>query len=139
MSRKGNGKFILGTLIGIGAGLLFAPRRGADTRKELKKKLNELLEKAKEIDIDEVTKEVEGKIAKIRAELNELDKEQAIDLAREKALKLRDDAEDLVNLAIEKGTPVLKETALDVKKKTVKVAKQIIEKLEEDDKKKKED
>ena len=38
MSKKGLRKFILGAGIGAGLGILFAPKKGSDTRKELKKK-----------------------------------------------------------------------------------------------------
>ena len=44
---KGKGKFILGALAGIAAGILLAPKSGEKTREELKVKLNDLLKKAK--------------------------------------------------------------------------------------------
>ena len=37
MSRRGGlGKFLAGAAIGVGLGILFAPKSGAETRKELK-------------------------------------------------------------------------------------------------------
>ena len=54
MSKKcekrasGLGKFALGALIGAGLGILFAPEKGSVTRRQLKEKLDELLNKAKE-------------------------------------------------------------------------------------------
>ena len=39
MSKKfGIGKFIAGAAVGAGLGILFAPKKGEDTRKVLKKK-----------------------------------------------------------------------------------------------------
>ena len=59
MSKKGGiGKFILGAGIGAGIALLFAPQEGSKTRKELKIKIDELLEKAKQIDVDDVKADV---------------------------------------------------------------------------------
>ena len=46
MSRKsGFGKFLGGIALGAGLGLLFAPDKGENTRKELSKKLDELIKK----------------------------------------------------------------------------------------------
>ena len=55
MSKKGWGKFVIGAGIGAGLGLLFAPKTGKETRKELKEKIDELMAKAKELDINEVS------------------------------------------------------------------------------------
>ena len=62
--KKGNGlgKFALGALIGAGLGILFAPEKGSVTRSQLKEKLDELLKKAKEIDLDDVRMQLEDKI-----------------------------------------------------------------------------
>ena len=51
--KKGFGKFLAGVGIGAGLGILFAPKKGSETRRELKQKLNEMLEKAKNVDIEE--------------------------------------------------------------------------------------
>ena len=52
--KKGFGKFLAGVGIGAGLGILFAHKKGSETRRELKQKLNEMLEKAKNVDIEEV-------------------------------------------------------------------------------------
>ena len=54
--EKGNGlgKFIAGAAIGVGVGVLLAPKSGKETRKDLKDKFDELVEKVKEINVDEV-------------------------------------------------------------------------------------
>ena len=58
---KGIGKFVAGAAIGAGLGVLFAPKKGSETRRELKLKLDELVQKAKEVDLDEVKEKVERK------------------------------------------------------------------------------
>ena len=55
-------------------------------------------------------------------------------MLRKKAKCLQDKCEELVNYAIDKGSPVLEEAAEEVRVQTVKVIKNILEKLEKEDK-----
>ena len=44
MSKKsGMGKFVVGAALGAGLGVLFAPKKGSETRRELKEKLDEFI------------------------------------------------------------------------------------------------
>ncbi len=76
--KKGLGKLFAGLAIGAGLGVLFAPKAGEETRKELKQKVDELISKAKELDKDEVKETIESKIALIQNELADLDKEKVL-------------------------------------------------------------
>lgn len=129
--KKGTGKFIVGALAGLGLGILFAPKKGSDTRADLKAKFDELLAKAKEIDTEEVKEQIEIKIEEIKAELEDLDKEKALEIAKKKAKQIKDKTEELVDYAIEKGTPVLEKAATSVKEKAILVTKEVLKKLEE--------
>lgn len=130
--KKGLGKFLLGASIGAGLGILFAPKKGSETRKELKKKMDELIEKARGIDIEEVKENIEVKIAEIKSELAELDKEKVLKIAKKKAKQIQDMAEELVNYAVEKGTPILEKTADSVREKAILVTKEVLNKLEKE-------
>ncbi len=137
MSKKsGIGKFIAGAAIGAGLGILFAPKKGSETRKELKQKLDELLEQAKNIDLAEVKKEFNRKVEDIKMDLVDLDKEKALEIAKEKGIQLKTKAEELVELAKEKGTPILKKTASEILDKVVKVSKETQKKLTDKEEKK---
>lgn len=130
MSRKsGLGKFIAGAAIGAGLGILFAPRSGKDTRKALKVKLDELTEQIKKIDVAEVKKEFSRKIEDIKMDLVDLDREKAIEIATEKAAVIKEKAQDLVELAKAKGTPILKKTANEVLENVIKISKDTQKKL----------
>ena len=137
MSKRGYGKFVIGGLIGAGLGLLFAPKTGAETRKELKKKLDDLVAKAKEIDVQEVKEEFDRKVEEIKEELADMDKEKAIELAKKKGNEAKKKAQELVELAKEKGTPALKKSAEAVLENVIKVSKDALKKLEADEKKSK--
>lgn len=134
MSKKGWGKFALGAGIGAGLGLLFAPKAGSETRKELKVKIDDLVAKAKELDMDDVSEQVEKKISEIKKDLKDLDKEKVLNFAKEKGEVIKEKATELVSFAKEKGTPVLKDAALEVKEKAISVAKEVIARLEENEK-----
>lgn len=135
--KSGAGKFLLGGLVGVGLGVLFAPKAGSETRRDLKNKMDELLKKVKEIDVIEVKEQLQNKVEEIREELAELDKEKVLKIAKEKGTVLKAKCEELVSLAVEKGTPVLEKAANEVRSKTIEAIKEVLERLEESDKKSK--
>ena len=62
MKKTGWGKFFVGAGLGAGLGILFAPKKGSETRAELKEKADELLKKAKEVKMEDVQEIIEEKI-----------------------------------------------------------------------------
>ena len=133
---SGIGKFVLGAAIGAGLGILFAPKKGSETRAELKTKIDDLVEQAKQIDVEEVKAEFLNKVDDLKDELADLDREKALDLAKRKAADLKIKSQELVDLAIDKGTPILRDAAEEVRLKAVDVTKDVLKKLEGKDSKK---
>ncbi len=134
--KKGFGKFIAGALIGTGIGLLFAPNKGSETREALKKKFDELASQIKSMDSEEIKNDFSRRIQEIKTELAELDKETVMDFARDKGTMLKERAQELVDLAKEKGTPAIKKSAEAVLDSVVKVSKDVLGKLSEKSSKK---
>ena len=136
MSKKNNGfkKFLLGASIGAGLGMLFSKRSGKENRELLKQKVDDLVCKVKSIDSKEVRDNIKDKVDDLMLELSDLDKEKALAIAKKKAEQIKNKAEDLVEYVIEKGTPVLEKTANVVREKAIVVTKEILNKLEKEEK-----
>ena len=101
------------------------PAIGTDIRQE-----SELINKAKEIDFEDVRQTIELKLDELRNEIKDLDKEKVLKTAKQKGEDIKKKASELVDFAKEKGTPVLHDAAQEVKEKALSVAKEVIEKLE---------
>jgi len=134
--KSGLGKFLLGAGIGVGLGVLFAPKSGKETRQDLKEKMDDLIEKARNIDIDDVKATIEKKVNDIKEDLKNLDKETVAETIKSQAKKIMKKADDLVEYAIKKGTPVIENAAREVKASTVKTLESITAKLKEEEPKK---
>ena len=134
MSKKGLGKFVAGAAVGAGLGILFAPKKGTEIRKELKEKIDDLLDKIKSLDKEDIQKEFEQKINEIKKELEDLDKEKVLKIAKKKGEDIKEQAQKLVDLAVEKGTPVLEKAANEVREKAIDVTKSVLDKLEKEGK-----
>ena len=139
MSKKKAG-LLTGLVLGAGLGLLFAPKKGSELREDLANKCTELWNKAKTIDYDDVRKDIEKRLKKLQKDLKDLDKEKVLKIAKKKGEEIKFQAEELYELAKEKGTPVLEKIASDIRTKTIEVLNDTVEKLEnteKDSKKKK--
>ena len=111
--------------------LLFAPKKGSELRNDIKNKISEFMKNVDDMTVSEIKDEFTTKIDEIKTGLNELDKETVLKAAKKKGNELKDKANELVELAKEKGTPVLEGIADDLKEKTISACQNVIDKLEE--------
>ena len=127
---KNIGKILAGIGVGIGIGMLIAPDKGSETRKKLKNKLNEMYESLKNIDADDIKKSIEKQIKDIKRELEDLDKEKVLKIAKDKGRAIVKKSEELYKLAVKKGTPILEKAADDIRLTAIDVLNSITDKLE---------
>lgn len=132
--HSGFGKFLAGAALGAGLGILFAPKKGSETREDLKKAIDDMILKIKDIDVEEVKVEFEEKLYEIKEELEDLDKEKVLKIAKKKAKQIQDAMEELVEYTVEKGTPVLEKTANSIREKAITTTKEVLTRLESEGK-----
>ena len=130
--NSGLGKFLAGAAVGAGLGVLFAPKSGKETRADIKKKIDEIIEQAKQLKVEDVKEMIVKKVNELQEQLKDLDKEKVLKVAKQKAKKIQKKAEELYKLAVEKGTPVLEKTTRELKEATAEALKKIVAKLEEE-------
>ena len=105
MSKKGLGKIALGATVGAGLALLFAPKKGSDLRRDIKKKIDDIIKDVDQMKVEDIKKEFKDKVEEVTNGIEDLNKE--------------------------KGTPVLEGMANDLREKVISAAQEVIDKLEE--------
>ena len=128
--KRGIGKFLIGLGIGAGLGMLFAPKSGEDLRKDLKNKFDEFVKEVKNLDLNEAKDDFLVKVDTLKKQIEDLDKEKVASIAREKCNVIKEKANELIELAKEKGTPVLEGVANDIRNRAISVTKEVLKRLE---------
>ena len=131
MGKNGLGKVLAGAAVGVGIGMLLAPKSGEETRKDLKKGAKNLANKVKDIDLNEVKDDLVDQFEKLKKDLSNMDKEKEKKIAKKKINELNDKAQDLMEMAKEKSAPVVEKTAKDLKKKLADLLADMHDKLED--------
>jgi len=134
-SRGGFGKFLFGCALGAGVALLITPNTGKENRKILKKKIEDLYDYLSNLDYKEVGENIMARLDDLKKDLEAMDKETALRIAREQRDKIVKKANELYEYSKEKATPHIEKMTRDIKDKTLVVAKDVVKKLEDSEKK----
>ncbi len=130
MSKNGGGNFLLGALIGVGIGMLLAPKSGKELRKDLKIKIDELVAKIKEMDLFDEDGKFSRKLTDIEESITMLSKETILKVAKDKATIIEKDLNDLIEELKESEKEEILSLAQEIKVKANKVIKTTIKKIE---------
>ena len=122
--KSGLGKVVAGAAIGVGLGVLFAPKSGKETRNDIKEKVKTLTSK-------EYQDEFKRKVKELESEIKSLDKEKVLNIAKKKSAELKEKAEELIEMAKAKSDAALEKTANNLKQKAIKTAEMVIAQLED--------
>lgn len=124
---------LTGMAIGTTIGILYAPKSGKETRKDLMNMKDDMMKKMKDFDFDEEKEKFEKKLKELNDDLMDLDAEDVIDMAKKKIRKIKRKTNDLIEMAKESGDEILTNTANDIKEKVTDTVKTVLEKLEDQD------
>lgn len=134
MSQNKFGRFLSGVLVGIGLGILVAPNKGENTRLELRKSFDKLINTIKDIDIESTKAALINKLAEIESDLTDLDTAKKTDIVKEKTELINQKCDELINVANDTDANMLNDVIKDVKKNTTKLASTVLNSLEEPEK-----
>lgn len=130
MSQSKFGHFLTGALVGVGLGILLAPQEGSKTRKDLQKSLEELVDSIKNIDLEETKACFFTKVSDLQEELKAIDKEEAIDVIKEKITTIKQKCDDLAKEAKKEALPVVFESTEKIKDAATSLLTEIVNNLE---------
>lgn len=131
MRRHGFFDFVVGLGIGVGLGMLLSPNTGEENRRIVKEKAQDLAEKIKNIDLNEVKDNLINQYEKLKAELKDMDAEKAKKLAKKKIGELTDKANELLAAAKEKADPVIEAETKKLKRNLSTLLNNWADKLED--------
>lgn len=131
MSQNKFGRFLSGVLVGIGLGILVAPDKGENTRLELRKSFDKLINTIKDIDIESTKAALINKLAEIESDLTDLDTAKKTDIVKEKTELINQKCDELISVANNTDANMLNDAIKEVKKNTTKLASTVLNSLEE--------
>ncbi len=132
MNQSKFGHFLTGALIGVGLGVLLAPKAGTETRENLRKSFKDLTDTIKNIDIERTKIDFLQRLSNIQEELAKLNANEAVKEIQAKSLMIEKECDELVKESQKEELPSVEKAALEMKQKTKALADEMIEKIEKE-------
>ena len=120
----------VGALAGATLGVLFAPKSGSETRKDVKNKAKKISKKAKKLEVEDVQEMVKQKLRDFEKEIKKLEKEKDRKSIEKKAKEISKKVEQLLDDIKEEGNEMLENTIYEFQKTSLKTIDHILSKLE---------
>ena len=120
-----------GAVIGGIAGVLFAPRKGSETREMIKDSFKELKTKVASIDQKSIKKYIDEKLDEIDSEIAKLDTEVEYKKAKRQAKKVIKKINKLINYTTKKGMNDFKDLIEELKEKANDISEEILTNLDD--------
>lgn len=119
-----------GAIIGGIAGVLFAPRKGSETREKIKECFINMKIKLQGVDEKDIKKYIEKKLDDLDIEIAKLDTEIEYKKAKKQAKKVIKKINKLINYTKKKGIEEFEDMIEDLKDKAEEISEEILTNLE---------
>ncbi len=132
-----NEKLKIGAALGTGAiiggilGILFAPKKGSETRAQIKMSFVNLKDKLMNIDEESIKKHIEKKLDYIDVELAKLEMFDSFKKAKKQAKKVVKEINKLIDYTKKKGMSEFEDLILDLKDKASEISEEILTNLDD--------
>lgn len=130
-------KLKIGAALGIGAviggtlGILFAPKKGSETREQIKLSFINLKDKLMNVDEESIKKHIEKKLDNIDIELAKLEMIDSYKKAKKQAKKVVKQINKLIDYTKKKGMSEFEDLILDLKDKASEISEEILTNLDD--------
>jgi len=130
-------KLKIGAALGTGAiiggilGILFAPKKGSETRAQIKMTFVNLKDKLMNIDEESIKKHIEKKLDYIDVELAKLEMFDSFKKAKKQAKKVVKEINKLIDYTKKKGMSEFEDLILDLKDKASEISEEILTNLDD--------